>query len=75
MQRRDNRHAKITQERQDVAPCSSAEYPILELETDQIDIIDIEEVSCAGVRENVFLGEFKANPVRICVTGFRIIDR
>ena len=75
MKRRDDRHAQVTQKCQDVASRFSTEYSVLELEADQIDIINIEEVSSAGVRKDVFLGEFKANPARIRVAGFRIVDR
>jgi len=55
----NNRHPQITQESQDVASGLSTEYPILELQAYQIDIVDVEEVGCAPVGVNVLLREFK----------------
>jgi len=75
VQGRDNRHTQIPQQCQDVAPRLSAEYPVLELKTDKIDVIDIEEVSSARVRMNVFFSEFKTNPARIRIACFRVVDR
>ena len=75
MQGRDDGHAQITQESQDVTAGPPADDAILELQADQVHTVDIQEVGGAPIRLKIFLRQFKSNARWIRVAVFDVVHR
>ena len=75
VQRRDDRHAQIAQQRQDVAAGPAAKNAVFELQADQVDAVDIQKIGGAAIRLEVFFRQFEAHPRRIGVAAFDVVDR
>ena len=74
MQGRDNRHAQLTQESENVTAHSSTVDPVFVLQTDEIDIIDIQKVGSAAIRFYVLLHEFKSDAVWIRIALHNVVN-
>src|SRR5580704_14469380 len=74
MQRGDNRHPQLSQERQNVTAGRPAKNAELVLQTDDIHIADIEKVRGAQIRRQVLLVNLEADHFRVVVTTFDVID-
>jgi hypothetical protein len=75
VQRRDDGHAQITEQSQDVTASPPAEDAIFELQADEIHAVDIQEVRSAPIGLDIFLSQFEANASRIGVAAFDVVDR
>ena len=67
VERRDDRHAQLAQELEDVAAGLAAEDAVLVLHGHDVDRVDVEEVGGAPVGGDVALGDLEADPRRIRV--------
>jgi hypothetical protein len=45
------------------------------LQTDQTDVVEIQEVGSAAVRLNILLRQFKSNAGRIVIASLGVVDR
>ena len=75
VQRGDDRHAQLAQQRQHVAAGRPAEDPELVLHADDVHVADVEEVRRALVGRQVLLLDLEANHVRILVAALDVVDR
>jgi len=55
MECRDQRHSKLSEESQNVAPGAPPEYPVFMLQTDYIDVADIQKIRGCRVAGNIIL--------------------
>jgi len=70
----DDRHAQITQQGQNMTPCRTAEDSVLVLQTDDVDVADIQKVGCALIRRQVAFGQLEPNATRIRVPSWTVVD-
>ncbi len=75
VQCRDNRHAEVVQQGENVAAGWPAEDPVLVLEADDVDVADVEEVGRTLIRRQVPLGQFEPDAIRVRVPARTIVDR
>ena len=61
VQRRDDRHAQLAEQREHVAAGLAAEDAVLVLHAHDVDGVDVQEVRGAPVRREVALGDLEAN--------------
>ena len=72
VERGDDRHPQLAEQRQDVAACLPAEDPVLVLERQDVDSAHVQEVGGATVGDQVRLGDLEADTRGIRVTSSRI---
>ena len=70
----DDGHAEFAQESEDMAAGGAAEDAVFMLETDQIHVVDVEEVGGALVGGEFVLLEFEANAGRVGVALRGVVD-
>jgi hypothetical protein len=58
---RDDRHAKLAQHGEDVAPRPPSEDAVLVLHAQDVDAVDVQEVRGATVRGDVAFGDLEAD--------------
>src|SRR5579872_2358938 len=75
VQRRDDRHAQLPKQRQEVTSGLAAENPIFVLHGHDIDGVDVQKVRGAPVACHVGVRQLEANPVRIVVLTRTIVHR
>jgi hypothetical protein len=75
VQRGDDGHAQLAQQRQDVRARTPAEDAVLVLQAHEINIIDVEKVRGPHVRIDVPLGQLEAHAGGVGVAVFVVIDR
>ena len=68
MQRCDDRHPEFAQKSQDMTASCPAEYPELVLETDDINVADIEKVGGSQIGREILLFNLETNDLRVFVT-------
>jgi multidrug efflux pump subunit AcrB len=67
MQRCDDRHPEFAQKSQDMTARCPAEYPELVLETDDINVADIEKVGGSQIGREILLFNLEMNDLRVFV--------
>jgi chaperonin GroES len=75
VQRGDDGHPQFAQQLQDVTPGFSAEDPVLVLDADDVDGVDVQEVRGATVRGDLALGDLEANTRRVGIAPAGIVHR
>ena len=75
VQRRDDRHAQFAQECQDITARLSSEDAVFMLQRHHVHVVDVQEIGGAAIGFNILLGQFEADPRRVLVACFGIIDR
>ena len=75
VERGDDRHSQLAQQRQHVAAGGPAEDPELVLHADDVHVADVEEVRRALVGRQILLLDLEANDVRIVVAALDVVDR
>lgn len=58
-----------------MTPRPPAEDAVFVLQAHEVNVIDIQEISSAAIRLNIFFNEFKPHPGGISVTGLEVVDR
>ena len=75
MQRRDDRHPQLAQQRQHMAARRPSKNTELMLETNDIHVVDVQEIRRAQVGRQILFRDLKAHLRRIIITVLDIIDR
>jgi len=57
------------------APRGSTKDPVFVLQTDQINVAEIQEISGLAVGSHLILGKFESDSGRVDVAFWRIVDR
>jgi hypothetical protein len=70
---RDNWHAQLAQQSENVTTSFTPEDSVFVLQTEQIDGIYIQEISGAAVRRDFTLGDLKANSLGIGVSPAYVV--
>ena len=75
MQRRDDRHPQVAQQREDVAARRAAVNAVLVLEADDVGVAEVEKVGRAAIRVEVLLCELETHLRRVLVALGHVVDR
>ena len=75
MERGHHRHLEAAQQLQDVTASRSTENSILVLQTDHVEIVEVQELSGLSIRSQIVLGERPSHPRRIVISSVRVVYR
>ncbi|QDV06244.1 hypothetical protein Poly30_17510 [Planctomycetes bacterium Poly30] len=75
VQRRDDGHAQLTQKRDQVGARTAPEDPVLVLDADHVDGVDVQEVGGAAIGSELALLDLEAHRVRVVVPLSHVVHR